>query len=126
MKKPRIIPSETNYLKVDGYREIYIGNKLVKIIFEAMGEQHRFFVEKYHNSQKDLARQKKRDEYLRELCKDEGIILIEIWYNDDVRQYKDLLIKQFYKQPKEIGIFNNGYELKNIPQFTFFIEYSDY
>ncbi|MBY8983398.1 MAG: hypothetical protein KGD57_10635 [Candidatus Lokiarchaeota archaeon] len=114
----RIIPNETSYLKVDGYGEIYIGNRLVKIIFEAMGRQHRFFVEKYHKSQKDLERQKRRDQYLRDICKDEGIVLIEFWYNDVVTTYKDLLINQFYKQTKELGIFNNGYNLQNIPQFT--------
>jgi hypothetical protein len=114
----RFIPSETRYLKVDGYGEIYIGNRLVKIVFEAMGKQHRFFVDKYHKSQKDLDHQKKRDTYLRAILKDKGIVLIEFWYDDVVTQYKDLLINQFHKQTKELGIFNSGYELKNIPQFT--------
>ena len=114
----RIIPTEGRYLKVDGYGEIYLGDRLVKIIFEAMGKQHRFFVKAYHESLKDLERQKKRDDYLRNICKDKGFILIEFWYDDDVSQYRDLLIKQFYEQTRELGIFKGGYRLKNIPHYT--------
>jgi len=114
----RIIPRETRYLKVDGYAEICIGGLLIKVIFEAMGEQHRFFVKGFHKSPKDFQRQKERDDYLRELCKDESVVLIEFWYDDDVSQYKILLFKQFYEQTKELKIFENGYKLKNIPQYT--------
>ncbi len=114
----RIILTETRYLKVDGYGEIYLGGRLIRIVFEAMGKQHRFFVKRFHNSQKDLDRQKERDDYLRDLLKAEGIVLIEFWYDDLVSQYKELLNEQFYKQTKKLEIFKDGYELQNIPQFT--------
>ncbi len=114
----RIISKETRYLKMDGYAEIFLGGRLIKVIFEAMGEQHRFFVEAFHKSPKDFRNQKERDEYLQDVCRDEDIILIKFWYDDDVSQYKNLLIRQFYRQTKELGIFKDGYSLKNIPQFT--------
>lgn len=33
-------------------------------------------------------------------------------------QYRDLLIRQFYEQTKELGIFKDGYRLQDIPRFT--------
>jgi len=83
-----------------------------------MGEQHEYFCPAFHKTLKDLECQKERDEYLRDLCREENIILIEFWYNDEVKNYQNLLIKQFYDQTKELGFFQNGYLLNNIPQFT--------
>ena len=112
----RIISTETRYLKVDGYAEIYLSGNVIRLIFEAHGKQHRFFSEIFHKSPKDFENQKKRDEYLRNICRDAGIILIEFWYDDDISHYKNLLIDRFYTQAR--GIFGDGYRLKNIPHYT--------
>ncbi|KKK45115.1 MAG: hypothetical protein Lokiarch_12510, partial [Candidatus Lokiarchaeum sp. GC14_75] len=114
----RIISTETRYLKMDGYTEIFLGGRPIKVIFEAMGEQHRFFVEAFHKSLKDFENQKRRDNYLRNECRDAGIILIEFWYDDEVKHYKKLLLEQFYRQTKDLGIFEDGYYLKRIPHYT--------
>jgi len=112
----RIIPSETRYLIVDGYAKMYIEKRRIKVVFEVNGEQHRFFVSRFHKSPKEFHRQKERDDYEDELFRDESVVLIKIWYDDDVSQFKNLLINQFYKQTKKI--FGKGYRLKNIPQYS--------
>jgi len=114
----RIIHTEIKYLRVDGYGVIYLRGKLIIIVFEAMGKQHREYVSRYHKSPLNLKAQIERDEYLRKLLKENGIVLIEFWYDHKPSQYKNLLIDQFKEQTKELGLFEDGYELQNVPQFT--------
>lgn len=50
-------------------------------VIEFQGIQHRKFSPPFHKSEMDLQKQQKRDETKRRYCKENGIKLIEIWYD---------------------------------------------
>lgn len=50
-----------------------------KIGFEIQGEQHRRYVQKFHRNMEDFKQQVARDERKRELCKSQGVALVEVF-----------------------------------------------
>ena len=78
-------------LSYDFYFEV--DNK--KVLVERQGEQHRFPVdfigEGKEKAQKNFERQIKHDNLKRKYAKDNGYLLIEIWYDED---YRDVLQKK--------------------------------
>lgn len=84
-------------LQLDGY------NEELKIAFEYNGEQHYKVVDFFFkNGEKDLIKQKKRDEIKKQLCKKNNINLIIIPYWDKKNKYEIIKNKLeefgFYKQ----------------------------
>lgn len=68
----RVKPNWLNGLELDGYSE------KLKIAFEHQGIQHYKHVERFHKNNSDFRKQQNRDKIKRELCIQNGVILIEI------------------------------------------------
>lgn len=79
-------------LQLDGYNETH------KIAFEYQGYQHFTDNSHFHKSNKRFEEQLKRDQYKKVLCKQNGIILIEIFEFKTIRSGR---IKLFFEQVKE-------------------------
>lgn len=89
---------ETNYrLELDGY------SKELGIAFEYQGEQHYKLVSKYKMTEKTLEKQKYRDEYKKNKCKELGIILITVPHLSKTFRHIDMIsfIKNEYLKLKQ-------------------------
>jgi hypothetical protein len=97
--KPRWLKNpETNYfLELDGYC------KDLGIAFEYQGEQHFRLVSKYKMTEKTLEKQKNRDEFKRNKCKELGIILIVVPHLSKTFRHLDIIsfIKDEYLKLKQ-------------------------
>ncbi len=89
---PSLYIKEMDGLQLDGYNETY------KIAFEYQGYQHFTDNSHFHQSNKRFEEQLKRDQYKKALCKQNGIILIEIFEFKTIRLGR---IKLFFEQVKE-------------------------
>lgn len=74
---------KTNYVVVD----FYFSNEDKIYIIEYHGQQHYQFMPIWHKTKNDFLIQQKRDEALRNYCKQNGIVLIEIKYNENIETY---------------------------------------
>jgi len=80
-------------LELDGY------NPQLKLAWEYNGIQHYKYTPKFHKSQQDFIDQLQRDKEKKELCKINGIILIEIPYTinyDNLEQYIRQQLNNYY------------------------------
>lgn len=104
-----------NNLQLDGY------NKELKIAFEYQGEQHYYYkymiaknsIEKY----KKFKKQKERDLFKEQFCKNKGIKLIQVKYFDknlkkDI-DYLNHVINEITKNKKELKEYLNKLDSKN-------------
>jgi hypothetical protein len=89
---PSLYIKEMDGLQLDGYNESH------KIAFEYQGYQHFTENSHFHQSNKRFEEQLKRDQYKKALCKQNGIILIEIFEFKTIRSGR---IKLFFEQVKE-------------------------
>ena len=91
-------PSRPKFLEglhLDGY------NKELQLAFEFHGQQHFQVVPKHFhpNGKTDLTSQQLRDQKKRDICKEQGICLIEISYDIDLYNFiQGSLIKNGYLQ----------------------------
>ena len=53
-----------------------------KVLIEVQGEQHRFFIPRFHVTEDGFEYQKKKDEYKKQFAEENGYELIEIWYDE--------------------------------------------
>lgn len=104
-----------NNLQLDGY------NKELNLAFEYQGEQHYYYkymiaknsIEKY----KAFKKQKERDLFKEQFCKNKGIGLIQVKYFDknlktDI-DYLNHVIKEITKNKKELKEYLNKLDIKN-------------
>ena len=78
-------------LELDGY------NKELNIAFEYQGAQHYKFVPFYYKSQEQFEYRMKVDVHKRKLCKDKGVILIEIPYTVKLHNIQKFIVKELFK-----------------------------
>ena len=95
-KFPPCAPKFLGGLRLDGY------NEELKLAWEYNGVQHFYRNSLYHKNQGDLDSQRARDQKKRNICKEQGIDLIEISYSCDLFPYiKSELQKKGYLLHKE-------------------------
>lgn len=66
----------------------------IKIAVEYNGIQHYKFVPYFHKNKEAFLNQKYRDEMKRKMCKEKGILLIEVPYSIPVENIRSYLIKE--------------------------------
>lgn len=59
----------------------------VNIGIEVQGAQHTRFIPGFHKDNNDFEKQKARDDYKREVCKQRGILLFEVYSLDDIDSF---------------------------------------
>ncbi len=87
-------------IKVDGktlFLDIYIPR--MKIAFECDGIQHAKFNKFYHGDITSFQRQKKNDELKDSFCRESGIILVRVAYEEKIS--KDLLFEKIMRSLKD-------------------------
>ena len=92
IKLPSLYIKQMDGLQLDGYNETH------KIAFEYQGYQHFTDNSHFHQSNKRFEEQLKRDQYKKELCKQNGIVLVEIFEFKTIRLGR---IQFFFEQVKE-------------------------
>lgn len=97
----RIIPTYQGRMHFDGYAEIYISGVLFRIAFEYNGRQHYEFPNHIHKNRAEFQLQQQNDDLKKDLCRDNGIILIEIPYNVDPRMNHPSKIREYIKKQFE-------------------------
>lgn len=74
----------------------------LKIAVEYNGRQHYEYVPFFHKSKDQLTMQKYRDDMKRRMCKDEGILLIEVPYTTSISEIEPFIMTSL-RQNKRIG-----------------------
>lgn len=86
-----------SYLKIEELN-IYVDFKINNIIIEYNGKQHYEYTSFFHKSKLDFLKQQYRDQKLRNYCKNNGIKLIEIRYDqkieEELEKIKPLLVNK--------------------------------
>lgn len=72
-------------------------NPDLKIAVEYNGIQHYKFIPFFHKNKEGFLNQKYRDDMKRRICKENGILLIEIPYNVNVNNIRNYLIEELVK-----------------------------
>lgn len=98
----KIRPNFLNNPVTDGNYNLELDcyNDDLKLAVEYSGKQHYEYVPYFHKNKEAFYNQKYRDELKKRMCKDNGIILIEVPYSvkhDDIEQYLINEIKKNYK-----------------------------
>ena len=94
-KFPPRAPKFLQGMHFDGY------NEELKLAFEFNGQHHYALNPMFHKSGQDLSEQRKRDQKKRDICKQEGICLIEIPYFADIESFiREALTKNGYLQDR--------------------------
>lgn len=95
--KEKVLQEQT--IKINGknlYLDIYIPR--IKVALECQGEQHYKFNKFFHSNSADFIQQKKNDELKKIFCKESGITLVEVLYNDSID--KELIFNKILKALK--------------------------
>lgn len=124
---PIDIPKDVFFKKMhfDGYTELNINNRRIKLAFEYNGQQHSKFPNHIHPDTEEGLRQFKKqqqhDEYKRWLCKrkENNIILIDFPYDVDRNMYNSLKIQHYIvNELLKLPQFEHIYpKLLKLPQF---------
>ena len=69
----------------------------MKLAVEYNGIQHYKYVPFFHNNKEAFLNQKYRDQMKRQMCKENGVFLIEVPYAVKVENIKDFLVKELRK-----------------------------
>jgi hypothetical protein len=99
--RPNILRnSVTSNDNTDFNLELDCYNQHLKIACEYNGAQHYKYIPHFHKSKDAFQNQKYRDYMKRDLCKKNGILLIEVPYTVKIEDIQDYIVKQL----KDVGL----------------------
>ncbi len=93
--------------------DIYIPE--LKLAFEYMGEQHYRWVDYFHKTKKEFEYLKYKDKCKKKICKQKGITLIRIKYNEDLSEQLVLTKLKYLSIPV---VKNNLIKLQGVSPFS--------
>lgn len=94
-------PLTGRFLELDGFNKNIITPIGKGLAFEYNGEQHYNFPNAFHETQEDHDAQVMRDKLKKKLCKQHGILLIEIPYTLRSQEFKEYIVKKL----REAGLY---------------------
>lgn len=102
-------------MHLDGYAEINIYGRVIKLAFEYNGYQHYEWPNVFHKTIHKFIEQQNRDTLKKKICEDNGIILIEFPYKTSPRMKEPEKIQKFI-----VSKFENktGIKLPKLPQYN--------
>ena len=112
----KVINVNDRKMHLDGIAEVNIQGKVIKLAFEFNGYQHYIWPNIFHKTYEEFIKQKYRDGLKRNLCNENGIILIEFPYN----------VSPTMKEPKKIQKYivhkfkkKTGIKMLNLRQYNY-------
>lgn len=120
MKK--LLPSEkiVNEFYLDDKLRLDVYCPSYKLAAEYHGRQHFFYTSKFYESKYEFEEAKKRDEKKVQLCKERGIALIVIRYNDDLTE--DSVYNRMLDAIREAPFVKEKKEKNKIYSSDFYLE----
>ena len=111
----KLIKESNRKMHLDGYAEINIHGRMIKLAFEYNGYQHYEWPNVYHNTIHKFVEQQNGDTLKKKICEDNGIILIEFPYKISPRMKEPEKIQKFI-----VSTFENktGIKLPKLPQYN--------
>lgn len=94
---PSIRPNWLNNQKTQRNMELDMYNDNMKLAFEYQGIQHYEFNKFFHKSLDDFEKQKDHDKVKKEICKNNGVTLIDVPYHIKKEKMKDYIINECKK-----------------------------
>ncbi len=90
-----VIPNHSGVMHFDGFAELIINQRKIRIAFEYNGRQHYEFPNQFHKKLKEFLKRKKYDYQKEVICESNNIILIIIPYTISPESMQDYIIEQF-------------------------------
>ncbi len=122
IKLSKLIPYYNGQMHLDGFTIVRIAENQIKLAFEFNGIQHDEFPNFFHKTYQDFLEQQRYDNEKKELCEDNGIILIVFPQKIDMKMNHPAIIQGFILD--EFGR-NTDYRLTKIRQYNHLIEWYD-
>ncbi|MBA7512297.1 hypothetical protein ES705_06724 [subsurface metagenome] len=112
-----LIEDSIRNMHLDGYAEIYINGKIIKLAFEYDGYQHYEWPNTFHKNKTEFIRQQELDKLKKELCKTNNIFLINFPFKKCPRMNKPKIIQSYI-----IDTFQNltDITIKGLNQYDYF------
>ena len=112
-----LIEDSIRNMHLDGYAEICIDNKIIKLAFEYDGYQHYEWPNTFHKNKTEFIRQQELDKLKKELCKTNNIFLINFPFKKCPRMNKPKIIQSYI-----VDTFQNltDITIKGLNQYDYF------
>ena len=107
-----LVNDRGNQMELDGY------NKELALAFEYQGRQHYKYNEHFHKSIKEFEQRKVNDKLKRELCKKNGVTLIEVPYTVEHNQIQDYIINKCKNENVDISEINKKVDYKELDVYS--------
>ena len=123
IKLSKLIPYYNGQMHLDGFAVVRIAENQLKLAFEFNGIQHDEFPNFFHKTYQDFLEQQRYDNEKKELCENNGIILIAFPQKIDMKMNHPAIIQGFILNEFERNI---DIKLKKIRQYNHLIEGYDF
>ena len=81
------------------------------IAIEIQGQQHAVYTPHFHDSYEDYKSQVRRDKDKRQVCEKAGIMLLEIWSDDEIEAALSVIEKEYHRAMMIPGTIAKAYKV---------------